>query len=640
VIRIALVGQPNCGKSTLFNSVAGYKSVVANFPGTTLEHLSSGIIINGEEFTLIDLPGIYSLSSPESEEILCRRCLQEHLDAIINIMDASVFSRSIELTLELLDHQVPVVVCLNMMDEAHNKGIEIDIEHLSQELGVPVIPTIATKGQGVPELFKAALETAKSRARGNIFHFSHDVEDIVGRLQSLIHGKTAEKIGMSPRLLSLKLLEQDEEFERLVLDIQPDLAAPLKNLRKKISDSHGKPSDLVIASERHALAMNLSEHVARVRSRTKKSWQERLDQIVMHPQLGYLLLAGILFGFFTSVFVVGKEIEGPLLDQFEKFARFLNAHLQHGSFLSFVANGLIQGFSGGIGIALPYLIPFLIGLSLLEDIGYLPRAAFLLDFIMHRLGLHGKSIIPFVLSYGCNVPAIMATRILEKPRDRYITATLATLIPCAARSTIIFGIIGFYLGPLQALMLYLLNIVVIAAAGKALSRLLPEYSQGLILEIPGYRIPSLKALWQKTWFRLREFIVIAWPLLIVGSLVLSLLDYFRLSDTVNGFLSPLVNTVLGLPKEVGITLVFGILRKELTLVMLVQALGTHDFASVMTHTQMLVFTVFSIFYVPCLATLGVLRAVLGTRGMIYVLIFTTGLGIAIALAFRLVLGIF
>ena len=522
MIKIALVGQPNCGKSTLFNNVAGYKSVVANFPGTTLEYLTSKISLNNEEFTLIDLPGIYSLASPESEEILCRRCLAENLDVIVNVVDASMLSRSIELTLELIDLQKPLVVCLNMMDEAGTKGIEIDVAHLSEELGVPVIPAVATKGKGVPELFSAALAAAQSGACGRSIPYSDDVEKVAAELGNLIYEKTLSSLGVSSRLLSLKLLENDAEFESMALRHQPDLAEPLRNLREKIAAAHGKTSEQVISSERHALAMNLFEHVARVKSRAGKSWQERLDQVFMHPQGGYALLACIMAGFFLLVFMIGKEIEIPLLALFEKFSQYLNVHVPHGSLVHNLLNGLIQGFSGGIGIALPYLVPFLIGLSLLEDTGYLPRAAFLLDFIMHRFGLHGKSIIPFVLSYGCNVPAIMSARILERPRDRYITAALSTLIPCAARTTIIFGIVGFFIGPLPALLLYLLNIVVIAATGKVLSRLLPDHSQGMVLEIPPYRMPSVQSLIKKTWFRLREFIVIAWPLLIAGSLILSL----------------------------------------------------------------------------------------------------------------------
>jgi ferrous iron transport protein B len=641
MIRVALVGQPNCGKSALFNSVAGYKAIVSNFPGTTIEYLSSHVLLNGDRFDLIDLPGIYSLSSPESEELVSRRyLLHERPDVIINIMDASVLSRSLELTLELLDLQIPMVVCLNMMDEAQKKGIQIDVEHLSQDLGVPVISTIAIRGSGVTELFKTTLDAARSKSHGKIFSFSQDVEDVVSEIGSLVHEALVKNTGSSRRFLSLKFLEQDKEFEDQIFKAAPALMPALKKLRQEISDCRGKPADVAILSERHAMAMNLFEHVAKVRPRKKRPVRMQVDKYIMHPVLGYVLLAGILFSLFVLVFGFGKELEAPLLAQFEKWALYLNQHMEKGTLFSFLMNGLIQGFTGGIGIVLPYLIPFLIGLSLLEDIGYLPRAAFLMDAIMHRIGLHGKSVIPFVLSYGCNVPAIMATRILEKPRDRYITAVLSTLIPCAARTTIIFAIIGFYLGPVYALGLYLFNILVIAAAGKVLSLLMPEPSPGLVLEIPSYRLPTLSALCKKTWFRLREFIVIAWPLLIAGSLILSLLEYFRLSGIINGLLSPLVSTVLGLPEAVGITLIFGILRKELTLIMLVQALGSSDFSAIMSHSQMLVFTVFSLFYIPCLATLGMLRSVIGIRGMLLALIFTTGLAVLISLFFRIVPAIF
>jgi ferrous iron transport protein B len=299
-----------------------------------------------------------------------------------------------------------------------------------------------------------------------------------------------------------------------------------------------------------------------------------------------------------------------------------------------ILNGLIQGFSGGIGIVLPYLIPFLLGLAILEDVGYLPRAAFLMDSIMHAIGLHGKSIIPFVLSYGCNVPAIMGVKIMERARDRFITAVLVTLIPCAARTIIIFALVAFYLGPMRALALYVLNIVVIAGAGKVLSRYMPDLSPGMILEMPSYKVPEFSTMVRKIWFRLREFIVIAWPLLIVGSVILSILEFLDLAAPINGILSPFTSGLLGLPREVGITLIFGILRKELTIIMLVQALGTSDFGSVMTAGQMMVFTVFSLFYIPCLATLGMLRSTIGNRGMLFTLFFNTAIGALMALAFR------
>jgi len=267
----------------------------------------------------------------------------------------------------------------------------------------------------------------------------------------------------------------------------------------------------------------------------------------------------------------------------------------------------------------PYLFPFLMGLSLLEDVGYLPRVAFLLDSFMHRIGLHGKAAIPVFLGYGCNVPAVMATRILESPRDRFIAALAASLVPCSARMTVIFGLVGALFGGGAALALYGLNALVVVISGMVLSRLLPEVSPGMFMEIPVYRFPRIKVALLKTWMRLKDFFIIAWPLLIAGSVVLSLIDHFRLTDPINRFLAPITG-VLGLPQIVGMTLVFGILRKELSMLMLFQALGTTDVAAVLDRGQILVFTVFVVFYVPCLATMGVLAKQIGVRKMIFVVI--------------------
>jgi ferrous iron transport protein B len=636
-MRIGLVGQPNCGKSSLFNSVAGYKTVASNFPGTTIEYTSSRVRINAETFELVDLPGVYSLSTPEREELVTRNYLLENRpDLVISILDSSVLSRSLELTLELLELKIPLVVCLNMIDEAGRKGIQIDVEHLSQDLGAPVIPTIATRGEGVLDLFQTALETARSKKTGKTFYLSLDVEKAISEISSLIDDEVAVNLGIASRFLAIKLLEQDGEFEDAVRKLKPEILHTIERLRQDLSECHGRPSDMVISSERHSLAMNLFEHVAKVRPRSKRDFREQVDRsVIMHPVMGYVALGLILFAFFGFVFSFGKHIEEPLIGWFDALQNQIASHLHSESLFYMIFNGIIQGFSGGVGIVLPYLIPFLLGLALLEDIGYLPRAAFLMDSIMHSIGLHGKSIIPFVLSYGCNVPSIMGVRVLQKPRDRFITAILVTFIPCAARTTIIFALVAFYLGPSYALLLYILNLVVIAGVGKGLSRMMPDVSPGMILEIPSYKLPGASAVLRKVWFRLQEFVVVAWPILIAGSLILSLLEYLRLSGPLNNLLSPFITTVLGLPKEVGIILIFGILRKELSIIMLVQALGTANFASVMTAEQMLVFTIFVMFYVPCLATLGVLRSTLGNRGMLFALVFNTAVGTVIALLFRL-----
>ena len=295
--------------------------------------------------------------------------------------------------------------------------------------------------------------------------------------------------------------------------------------------------------------------------------------------------------------------------------------------------GAFQGLWAGVAIVLPYLVPFLFLLALLEDVGYLPRVGYLMDALMHRIGLHGKSVIPFLLGYGCSVPAVLATRILEDERDRLVTAALAVMVPCAGRAIVVFGLVGRYVGPLAAFGLYVLNLVVIALSGWLLARLLPGTGPGLIMEIPPYRRPNLRTLLGKVWLRLKDFVVVAWPLLIGTSALFALLQALGWSPALNNGLR-FLTWPLGLPKEAGVPLVFGILRKELSLVMLTQAFGTADLSSVLSQGQMVVFTGFVLFYMPCLATLAALGRELGWRRAGLVLLGTTGVALLIGLFLR------
>jgi ferrous iron transport protein B len=633
---VAIVGQPNCGKSTLFNAVAGYRTVTANFPGATVEVTKTAVTCAGAQFDLVDVPGIYSLSAPSPEdERAVDALLALQPDVVIHVIDSSVLSRSLELTLQLLELGRPLVVCLNMIDEAHRKGVVIDAARLGDELGVSVVPTVATRGEGIPRLFQAAVETAGRVGGGRVVPMSRDVESVVERLESRLPPGAAASVGLPARLIALELLESGQRLEQRLAEDDPSLPNELRRLRRELSESHGRPPDVVISSERHALSMNLFERVAHVQARSGESGRDRADRYLMHPFWGYLALGASLLGLFYAVFGLGRMVEAPLVALFGRLDLALKSSLPAGSLLLTLLSGVLEGFTGGVAIVLPYLVPFLAGMAILEDVGYIPRVAFLMDGLMHRIGLHGKAVIPFVLGYGCSVPAVMAARMMESPRDRYVTAFLASFIPCAARTTIVFALVGYFVGPLAALGFYLLNLLVIAVTGRLLLRLLPDVSPGLILEIPPYRLPHLRTTLRKVWFRLREFIVVAWPILIVGSVVLSLLEHFSLSGAVNAALAPITSVLLGLPPEVGVSLIFGILRKELTIVMLVQALGTADFAAVLTTAQMCVYTAFALFYVPCLATLATLRAVIGTRAMLIVVVLTTGTAAVVALAFRL-----
>jgi ferrous iron transport protein B len=406
--------------------------------------------------------------------------------------------------------------------------------------------------------------------------------------------------------------------------------AMVRNHQKILAEGHGRPPETVISSERHALSLNIFEQVAVVKAAAKPDWRERLDRIATHKFWGYILLVAVLTAFFQVVFRFGQYTENFLMGYLTAAQELGKAWLGTQNLAYSMVDGLLMGIFGGVGIVLPYLLPFLIGLALLEDSGYLPRVAFLMDNFMHFLGLHGKSIIPFILGYGCSVPAVMATRILESPRDRLVVSMLAILVPCSARSVIIFALVAYALGPYWALGVYFVNLVVIALLGKLSTWILPEVSPGLLMEIPEYRFPTLKNVARKSWHRLREFIVVAWPILIVGSLILSLLQFYHLDVYVNDFCRPFT-ALLGLPAAVGTTLIFGIMRKELALVMLTEALGTAQITKVLTLPQLLTFTVFVLFYVPCASTIAAMSRELGWKGA------ATAAGLSLILA--LILGL-
>jgi ferrous iron transport protein B len=635
-MKIALVGQPNSGKSTLFNSVAGYRSMTANFPGATACYTRSRVYLNGTVAELIDLPGTYSLTTSSPAEAAAREFLHsEDIDVAINVIDTSVMCRSLELTLQLIDLGLPLVVCLNMIDEAHRKGIRVDTGKLSLLLGVPVVTTIAAEGVGVYELFQKVLQLKKNPPlphRG--IPFQRDTEEVVGALAEKLRENGAAASRIPPRLLALKLLEGEDYY----LNHIPSEDHPLvEGARQKLADSRGKPADEVIHAERHALSMKAFEQVATV-TQPPLDFRERLDAVLTHKVWGYLILFSLLVGFFGLVYGVGALIEPPILQAFEKSIAHLGEHFNRSGFVFHSLRGILQGLAGGMAIVLPYLLPFLIGMAILEDVGYLPRVAFLMDAFMHRVGLHGTAIVPAILGYGCNVPAVMATRILQSRRDRFIAAVIATLTPCSARMTVIFGLVAFYAGPMWAVAIYGFNILVIALSGKLLSKLMPEKTPGMILEVPAYHLPRPRIVLLKTWFRLREFIVIAWPLLIVGSILLSLAEFRGWSSDLNAFLRPLTG-LLGLPESVGTTLIFGVLRKELTMLMLFQALGTTHVLSVMTISQIMVFTLFVTFYIPCVATIAALSKEIGGKLMVLVVLYTLVSATLIGLLARLGFGL-
>jgi len=613
-LKIALVGQPNSGKSTLFNALVGLKAIASNFPGTTVEILRGRAFISGKPAEIVDLPGIYSLFAEDPAERVARDfLLRERPDLIIHVVDASVLSRSLSLTLELAELGIPMVVVLNMADEAEHKGIRIDRQKLSEILGVPVVFTVASRGMGLRELLSALPKAAIPKPPV----YSPPVEKAISALLPPAED-FRESPGFPPRFLAILRLAEGKDLP--------------ERIREGLRCKGEEDPAWILAEERAALAHRIFREVAKV-ERAKVGFREHLDDLLMHPVFGYPFLLLALFLLFFLTFKVGGALEGLLLPTLEGFSERVREGLGAG-ILPEALGGALDGLLAGIGIAIPYLLPFYLLLAVLEDVGYLPRIGFLLDGLMHRLGLHGKSVIPFVLGYGCSVPAVLATRILEDERDRLLTAGLAVLIPCAARTVVVFGLVGRFIGPGAAFALYLGNLLVVALLAYGLSRIFPAVGPGLILEIPPYRLPSARTTLGKTWLRLREFVKVAWPLLIVSSAVLSLAQALGAERYLNLLALPFTFP-LGLPVQAGVPLVFAVLRKELALLLLGQALGAEDFASVLSGGQMLVFTVFTLFFMPCLATLAALGREIGWRRTALVVLGTTGLALLLGLLVRL-----
>lgn len=615
-MRFALIGQPNCGKSTLFNQVSGYKAETGNFSGTTLEFTESKVRVFSEIVDLVDLPGAYSLagSNPAEREVL--NYLAFHpIDVIINVLDASHLNQGLNLTLELMELGRPLVVALNMMDEAARLGLKIDGPKLEEMLGVDVLPLIASRGRGVRAIFTTAMENAREQIPPARPTYGPELEGVIQSVAASI-GEQKSTTALDPEMMAIKLLEGNPLLLSHLEESNPNTRDVLESSQKEVLSSLGQPAIWAFNADRHERAADLSEQVV-TQGEKRRSKRDYLDEVLLHPVWGYVALAGILWLFFQIVYGVGSTLEEPLLAAFDSLAVWISTFVGPQTFIAELLTGVIQGIAGGVAIVLPYLLPFLFGLGLLEDVGYLPRLAFLVDALMSRMGLHGKAIVPFILGYGCNVPAVMSTRLLDERRDRFIAATMATLVPCAARLAVVFGLVAFYLGPQMALVIYLFNLLVIALTGRLLSQMLPEVAPGLLLEVPVYRLPTLKSVAHKSWFRIREFIIEAWPLLIIGSVALSIFDRLNLAQYFNLSVRPLT-WILGLPSEVGVPLIFGIFRKELSLIMLRQALGVTDFAAALSPVQMISFTVFVVFYIPCLATLAALRRELGARDMVVI----------------------
>ncbi len=653
-INIALAGNPNVGKSVIFNQLTGLSQTIGNWPGKTVERMEGHLDFLGYRFNIVDLPGIYSLSTYSLEEIVSREYIvSDDVDVIINVVNATNLERNLFFTFQLLELEVPLIIAINQMDILRKRNMEIDFKELENIFKLPVLPLVAIHGTGVHQLLEEAIEMVvfqhpqphyNGKTRDEHDHHSHSyyrTEHILDKVKAnikvknnfefpdlskiLAFGKEIESciskliieidnnqlssalIKYPPRFLAIKLLENDEEINSRfknneIIKIADELRIQLENI-------HGEDVHTIISSEIYNKIHNINDKVLIIKlhkAKKKDRLADLFDHLTTHSIFGYVILILVLLGIYFFTFSVGNFFASLIEDAFMVWSDLIYASLSEDNvWVKIFWDGGIGGLLGAIGGVLVYVIPFFFVIEVLQDTGYLPRAAFLMDRVMHSLGVHGKTIIPMILGFGCNVPACAGCRIMETEREKKISVALTSLVPCAATMTVVLGLVGRYLGFYWILILLLINFSVIFIVGRILDKTLPGQCTELIMEMHEYRLPNYPVVFKQTWIRTKEFIFKAMPIILLLGIVLEILLIFNALELINVILSPVTVLWLGLPAITGVFLIYGILRKELTLVLLSILASSLNLSllQLLTPIQMIVFSLVTMLYIPCFATI-------------------------------------
>ncbi len=569
--RLALVGNPNVGKSTLFNRLTGGRAATANYPGTTVR-VEVGRAWLGGPVEVLDLPGSYSVQATdgtEAEEEVASALASSPPDAILAVIDATNLARNLVLVLELMELGIPMAVALNLVDEAEREGSAPDSEALSRPLGIPVVPTVATRGAGALRAALAALEARPP-----------------------------------PRP-----------------PYRPEVAALLEGVGGRGSRAEPPPGFILLAAERHRLARELAT-LAGAPTGGRSGLRRRAEEVLLSPVSGPISLVLLLVATLFLLFVVGDALSRALDALWSAGAsplirRLIHALAGEGVWGRVLTWAFDSGIEAVLSVGIPYVAVFYLFLAVLEDSGVLSAASFVADRAMRRLGLSGRALIPLVAGSGCNVPAIMGTRVLPSRKERTIASALIVMVPCSARIAVISGAVSRFVGKGPALAIFALDALIVAAAGAFLKRTLPGKSSGLLMEIFPLRKPSLGAVARKAWYRAEAFVFKAVPVVTVGSLALGTLYETGWIWKAEQPLRPLFAHFLRIPTVAGIALIFAILRKELALQLLVALAavkygpGAENLLKFMTPQQIWIYALVNTVQVPCVATLAALSGELG-----------------------------
>lgn len=695
-INVALVGNPNCGKTSLFNFASGAHERVGNYSGVTVDAKTGYADFEDYHFELVDLPGTYSLSAYSPEELYVRRQLTEKTpDVVINVIDTSNLERNLYLTTQLIDMHVRMVVALNMFDEAKQRGDTANLDKLSELFGVPMVPTVFKTGKGVDELFKTVIQVYEG-TEGQNPHFrhihinhGHEIEHGITDMQEHLKAEPDLRSRYSTRYLAIKLLEHDKEVENYISQFADakEILRHRDHAAARVKEETGEDSETAIMDAKYGFIHGALEEAGYETGRKKDTYHvtHLVDRILTNRYVGFPIFVLILFVMFSSTFVLGQYPMDWIDDLVGWIGRVVGTTLPDGP----VKDMLVDGVIGGVGkviVFLPQILILYFFISFLEDSGYMARAAFIMDKLMHKMGLHGKSFIPLIMGFGCNVPAVMATRTIESRRSRLVTMLILPFMSCEARIPIYILIIGTFFSVhwqgAVMLSLYLIGIFVAVVMSKLFTRFVFKGEDTpFVMELPPYRFPTWKAVCRHTWEKGKQYLKKMGGIILVATIIVWALGYFPHNDQLSGkeqqeqsyighigraiepvFLpqgfnwkldvclvagvsaKEIVASTLGVLYSTGDAdegadsdITFGTLRREVqTDVAELHAIPYQD-AGPLTTLTCYCFLLFVLLYFPCIATIVAIKGETGKwKWAIFTAVYTTALAwIGSALVFQI-----
>lgn len=623
-LNAVFVGNPNCGKTSLFNIASGAHERVGNYSGVTVDAKVGHFEFEGYHFNLVDLPGTYSLSAYTPEELYVRKyIIERHPDIIINVVDASNLERNLYLTTQLIDMDVPMIMALNMYDELRDSGNQLDRHQLGTLLGVPIVPTVGKTGEGVKELFHQIIEISEGKQKiARHIHVNHGVllEGNIAKVEELIRKNPEPHQNYSARFLAIKLLENDRQVEGIVqqLDNAKDILAKRDECQQTILKEIDEDSESAITDAKYGFVQGAMRETFQKVNRYKRLMTKRIDAVVTHQVWGYPIFLLLMYLMFFCTFNIGQYPMDWIDAAVGWLGELCGTYMPDGPLKDLIIDGIISGV-GGVIVFLPNIMILYAFISWMEDSGYMARAAFIMDKIMHRMGLHGKSFIPMIMGFGCNIPAIMATRTIEDRKSRLITMLIIPLMSCSARLPVYIIIIGAFFPHNSALILlsmYLIGIVFSVFMAKIFSRfVIKGESSPFVMELPPYRMPSMKSVGRHTWEKGRQYLKKMGTTILVASIAVWTLSYFPHNDALSedqqmeqsyiGQIGKLIEPILqpcGLQWKEGVALVAGVGAKEIVASTMAVLYHGDIASSGLTPLAAFSLMLFVLLYFPCLPT--------------------------------------